>query len=216
MSIRKQQVAAAVMAEFDSAMNMRWLGIVDTVHSTAAFLAVCQKQRPRYILVQFGAEIQRFKTGGCIRVSPIRFSIGKNITVNTEISITGIQVWPARTAKNLCRMRRWNLFNAPGANINLRVVAQIRQQIMIPVFSDNLLQRMRERLSVVITIHADQHTILLQIAEAGRTLRCLPGLAQSRQQHRGQNGDDGYDDQQLDESKALPDMTLGGWQRAIA
>ena len=57
----------------------------------------------------------------------------------------------------------------------------------------------RQRAMVVVHIHAHGQAELTEIIVAGDSLARLFGLAQGRQQHRRQNGDDGDDHKQFDQ-----------------
>ena len=57
----------------------------------------------------------------------------------------------------------------------------------------------RQRAVVVVHIHTHGQAELAEIIVAGNSPARLLGLAQSRQQHRRQNGDDGDDHEQFDQ-----------------
>jgi hypothetical protein len=61
---------------------------------------------------------------------------------------------------------------------------------------------------VVIGVHQDAKAHLMGVAETGSAQPLVLGLGQGRQQQGGENGDNGNDHKQLDESKgATPPRT---------
>jgi len=60
-----------------------------------------------------------------------------------------------------------------------------------------------EPVAVIMRVHQDGHRILADIVFADGALGTLFGFGKRGQQHGGKNGDDGNDDQQLDQGKCL-------------
>jgi len=63
---------------------------------------------------------------------------------------------------------------------------------------------------VGIRVHDQVDTQLPHIVDAGDVTGFLAGLGQGREKHGGQNGDDGNDDQQLDQGEAEDFLALHG------
>lgn len=112
----------------------------------------------------------------------IRRRAEETVCIPAAIEVAGIA--GGRTVHDLCIVRVAQLIeNIPPGTRTLYVENEIILEIS--------------------GVHELETHALFQVAEAGRPAPAFPRLVQRRQQHRRQNGDDGYHDEELDKSESF-------------
>jgi hypothetical protein len=75
---------------------------------------------------------------------------------------------------------------------------------------DDSVSGLQDEVGIVPCVNRETDRQLTQVAEATGALSFLLGPGQGRQQQRRQDGDDGYDNEQLDQSEAAPGSMMTG------